>query len=164
MSETATHRSTFGPAVFYRDPRAALAWLEKAFGFETTLLITDEAGNVAHSEMSFGNGYIMVGAEWSGNIAWEDPTMRNVKAPVSAGGVNTQNVHVQLQEDIDAYCERARAAGARIVAEPETQFYGDRTFRAQDPEGHVWSFSQTVKTVAPQEWDAASGLKTEIYQ
>jgi uncharacterized glyoxalase superfamily protein PhnB len=159
MSEAGTHRSTFGPAVFYRDPRAALEWLEKAFGFETTLLITDEAGNVAHSEMNFGDGYIMVGGEWSGRIAWEDPAMRNIKAPGSVGGANTQNVHVQLTEDIDAHCERARAAGARIEQEPETQFYGDRTYRAVDLEGHMWTFGQTVKVMSQDEWAAASGLK-----
>jgi len=162
VSETATHRSTFGPAVFYRDPRAALEWLEKAFGFETTLLITDGAGNVAHSEMSFGNGYIMVGGEWSGSIAWEDPAMRNIKAPGSVGGTNTQSVHVQLTDGIDAHCERARAAGAKIIAAPETQPYGDRTYRALDPEGHMWTFGQTVQAFAPEEFDASTGLKTEF--
>ena len=160
MSES-NHRATFGPAIFYKDPRAALEWLEKAFGFETTLLITDEAGNVAHSEMSFGNGYIMVGTEWSGKIAWEDPSMRNIKAPGSVGGANTQNVHVQLTEDIDAHCERARATGAKIEREPETQFYGDRTYRAIDPEGHMWTFGQTVRVTTPEEWEAETGLRTQ---
>ena len=55
--------------------------------------------------------------------------------------------------------ERARAAGAVILAEPEDQFYGDRTYRARDPEGHVWTFGQTVRYVPETEWEAASGLK-----
>jgi uncharacterized glyoxalase superfamily protein PhnB len=151
MSES-THRCSLGTAIIYKDPRAAIAFLEKAFGFETTLLLTDEQGNVAHSELSFGDGYVMVGNEWH----------EKAKSPLSVDGANTQNVHVQLTDDIDSYCERARAAGARIVAEPETQFYGDRTFRALDPEGHMWTFAQTVRAVSPKEWDAASGLKTEI--
>jgi len=46
--------------------------------------------------------------------------------------------------------------------EPEDQFYGDRTYRALDPEGHMWTFAQTVKVMTPGEWDAASGLKTEM--
>jgi uncharacterized glyoxalase superfamily protein PhnB len=149
MSESATHRSTFGPAIFYKDPRAALEWLEKAFGFETTLLITDDNGNPVHAEMSFGDGYIMVGYEWH----------ERAKSPLSIAGANTQNVHVQLTEDIDAHCERARAAGARIEQEPETQFYSDRTYRAVDPEGHMWTFAQTVKVMSQDEWAAASGLK-----
>ena len=38
-----------------------------------------------------------------------------------------------------------RAAGAEILQRPETQFYGDRTYRARDPEGHIWTFGQTVQ-------------------
>jgi uncharacterized glyoxalase superfamily protein PhnB len=94
----------------------------------------------------------MVGNEWH----------EKAKSPLSVDGANTQTVHMQLTEDIDAHCERARAAGAQIVAEPETQFYGDRTYRALDPEGHMWTFAQTVKVVPPEEWQAGSGLKTEI--
>jgi hypothetical protein len=41
-----------------------------------------------------------------------------------------------------------------IVAEPETQFYGDRTYRCRDPEGHHWSFGQTVETVTREEAEA----------
>lgn len=149
MTAESNHTATFGSALAYKDPRAALEWLEKAFGFETTMLLTDESGNVAHSEMSYGNGYLMIGGEWAANI----------KAPSSVGGGNTQTVHVQLAEDVDAHCERARAAGARIEMEPEDQFYGDRAYRAIDPEGHMWTFSQTLKIVPPEEWEKASGLK-----
>ena len=52
-------------AVVYRDPKAALAWLEKAFGFELAMLLEDADGNLAHSQMEFGDSYIMVGQEWS---------------------------------------------------------------------------------------------------
>lgn len=141
-------RPSFSSALSYRDPKAALGWLEKAFGFETFMLITDPEGNVAHSEMKFGDGVIMVGSEWSADH----------KSPASVGGKNTQSVHVQLTEDIDKHCARARAAGAEIIQEPDTQFYGDRTYRARDPEGHVWTFGQTVKAVTREEAEKASGL------
>jgi uncharacterized glyoxalase superfamily protein PhnB len=71
-------------------------------------------------------------------------------------------VHVQLTDDIDAHCLRARDAGARIVAEPEDQFYGDRTYRAKDPEGHMWTFGQTLRIVSSEEMAKASGLKFEL--
>jgi uncharacterized glyoxalase superfamily protein PhnB len=149
MSES-TPRPTFGSAIVYKDPMAALEWLEKAFGFETTMLITDGDGKLAHSEMNFGEGYIMVGYEWA----------ENMKAPSSVGGANTQSIHVQLRDGIDAHCDRARAAGAVVLQEPEDQFYGDRTYRALDLEGHTWTFGQTVKVTSPEEWEAATGLKT----
>ena len=86
------------------------------------------------------------------------------RVPASLGGVNTQSVHVNLTEDLDAHCARAEAAGAEIIARPEDQFYGDRTYRARDPEGHIWTFGQTVKDMAPGEWDAAMpGIKTQMF-
>jgi len=139
----------FRSALFYQDPKAALRWLEEAFGFELSMLLEDAEGNLAHSQMSFGDDYVMIGQEWSADH----------KSPKSVGGKNTQTVSIQLDGDIDAHCERARRAGAEIVAEPETQFYGDRTYRCRDPEGHIWTVSQTVKTVSREEAQAASGLK-----
>ena len=144
-------RPSFGSAVFYRDPRAALDWLEEAFGFERSMVITDKDDRLAHSEMKFGDGYLMVGSEWADFVA----------SPASVGGKNTQSIHVQLRDGIDSHCERARAAGAAILMEPADQFYGDRTYRARDPEGHVWTFAQTVRHVTREEAERASGLKIE---
>lgn len=139
-------------SVSYQDPKAAYRWLEQAFGFEPLLVILDADGNLAHSEMVFGSSVVMVGSEWSADH----------RSPKSIDGKNTQSVHVQLAEgeDIDAHCTRARQEGARIVQEPATQFYGDRTYRATDPEGHVWTFGVTVRRMTPEEWDKASGLTT----
>ena len=139
-------------AVCYKDPKAAFRWLKQAFGFEPMFVLLDEAGNLAHSQMSFGASCLMVGSEWDADCA----------SPASIGGKNTQTVHVQLAqvEDIDAHCQRARSAGARIIAEPETQFYGDRTYRARDLEGHIWTFGVTVEHTTPEQWEAATGLKT----
>jgi uncharacterized glyoxalase superfamily protein PhnB len=144
-------RATFAPALFYKDPFAALDWLETAFGFERTMLITEADGSLGHSQMSFGNGFIMIGREWSEFTA----------SPRSVGGKNTQYNHVHLAAGLDAHCERARAAGATIVREPVDEFYGDRVYMAKDPEGHVWSFAQTVRPVTRAEAEQASGLKIE---
>lgn len=141
-------RTALGAAVYYNDPMAALDWLERAFGFQRVMVITDKDGNLAHSEMRFRDSYLMVGSEWADYTA----------SPASVGGKNTQSVHVHLADGLDAHCERARAAGARIVREPEDQFYGDRVYAASDLEGHVWSFGQSIRTVSREEAEAASGL------
>jgi uncharacterized glyoxalase superfamily protein PhnB len=143
---------SFTPALFYKNPMAALAWLEKAFGFEMTMLIEPPADDptMMHAEMSLaGKGRVMVGAEWS---EW-------AKSPASVGGANTANVHVELETDVDAHCERARQAGADIEVEPADQFYGARTYRAKDLEGHVWTFGQTIRDVSRDEAERVSGLK-----
>ena len=123
-------RSAFTPALFYKDPLAALDWLERAFGFERSMVITEASGALGHAEMRFGDGTIYVGKEWADFTA----------SPASIGGKNTQVVHVRVDGDIDAHCERARRAGAVIVMEPKDQFYGDRSYRARDLEGHHWTF------------------------
>jgi uncharacterized glyoxalase superfamily protein PhnB len=138
-------------ALSYHDPKAAFRWLEDAFGFEPLMVILDGEGNLAHSEMKFGDSVVMVGTEWT----------EKHRSPKSIDGINTQTVHVQVEDDIDAHCERARKAGAKILQEPETQFYGDRTYRATDPEGHIWTFGQTVREVPPEEYEKSMGLKTQ---
>jgi uncharacterized glyoxalase superfamily protein PhnB len=136
-------------ALVYRDPRAALKFLEAAFGFELAMLIEDPAGNIAHSEMRFGDHLVMVGSEWSDDH----------KSPASVGGKNTQTIHRNVDADVDAHCARARAAGFEILMEPADQFYGHRTYRCRDPEGHIWTVGQVVKPVTREEAEAASGLK-----
>jgi uncharacterized glyoxalase superfamily protein PhnB len=82
-------------------------------------------------------------------------------SPKSIGGRNTQSVHVQLRDGIDEHCVRARAAGAVITREPADQFYGDRVYAARDPEGHVWSFGQTLREVSREEAERVSGHKID---
>ncbi|MFJ4289215.1 VOC family protein [Cupriavidus sp. NPDC089707] len=144
-------RTAFGAAIFYKDPLAALDWLERAFGFQRVMVIRDQQDQLVHSEMRFGDSYLMVGSEWADFTA----------SPASIGGKNTQTMHVHLRDGLDQHCERARGAGAVIVREPQDEFYGDRTYTARDPEGHVWTFGQTVRQVTKEEAEQASGLKID---
>jgi uncharacterized glyoxalase superfamily protein PhnB len=153
MAETAN--PTFKPAAFYRDPLAALKWLEAAFGFETTTLVTDQAGKVGYSEMSFLGGVVSINSEFSGDPIGE----ARMVSPAAIEGRGTQFIRVHLPDGLDEHCERARAAGARIVQEPSDQFYGERTYRVIDPEGHVWNFAQPVAQVSIADQEAATGLK-----
>jgi uncharacterized glyoxalase superfamily protein PhnB len=122
-------------------------WYCGAFGFEVRLRVAGEDGRIAHSELTYGDGLIMVGHERQG------PTQRfgvDALSPLSVGGANTQELMVYV-DDIDAHCARARAAGARIVAEPELHDYGedywaDRSYGAVDPEGHLWWFAQRIRS------------------
>jgi len=135
------NRPAIIPTVIYRDPRAAMVWLEKAFGFEVSELLADGDDKILHAEMSFGGGVIVIGSQW---VDW-------TRSPAAGGGLNTQLINVRLDSDADAHCERARAAGALIVQEPSDQFYGDRTYMAQDLDGHHWSFGQPKREVSWEE-------------
>ena len=140
-------RPAISPVIWYREPRAALAWLEAAFGFETTLLVDDGQGGVMHSETMMEGGVVMI----------VGPPRDKATTPIAFGGRATQSVHVQLSEGIDGHCERARAAGAKIQRQPETQPYGDRVYTCLDLEDHPWSFGQTVQVLTPDEVARATG-------
>jgi uncharacterized glyoxalase superfamily protein PhnB len=152
MAAPQLKRSSLTSALSYRDPKKALDWLARAFGFEVAMLVTDEKGEIGHSEMRHGDSLVMIGSEWSGDH----------KSPASLGGKNTQSVHVRIDKDIDQHCERARKAGAEILQEPADQFYGDRTYRARDPEGHIWTFGQTVRVMTPEEMSMGSGYTVKV--
>jgi uncharacterized glyoxalase superfamily protein PhnB len=141
---------TIGPLLWYRDPRAAIAWLEKAFGFECRLLVEGDGGSVMHSELALGDGYIMVVGP---------PTFPNSRSPLDVGGCHTASVHIQLAAGIDAHYARAKAAGAEINRELAEQPYGDTVYTCRDLEGHPWSVGQTTKVMTSAEMEAATGHK-----
>jgi uncharacterized glyoxalase superfamily protein PhnB len=147
--ESRSRLPTIGPVIWYRQPQAAIEWLERAFGFERRLVVEGEAGAVHHSELTIGDGYVMV----------VGPPRDHAVSPMQFGGRATQSVHVQLPDGLDAHCERAKAAGARIVREPETQPYGDRVYTCRDIEDHPWSFGQTVTAPSDADVEGATGHK-----
>ena len=137
-------------ALFYEEPAKAIDWICRAFGFEVRLKVEGEGGSIEHSELVFGDGLIMVGTAG-------DKRGRSDRAfcasPRQLQRHNTQSLCVCV-DDVDAHCERARAAGAKIVTEPTTNDYGDeywadRSYLAEDLEGHHWWFMQRVRDQKP---------------
>lgn len=117
----------------YRDAAAAVDWLCEAFGFERHLVVPDGDGGVAHAQLVFGNGMVMVGP------ARDDPFDALVKPPAAAGGLCTQSAYL-IVEDADAHHARAVTAGAEVVMPLEDADYGGRGYSCRDPEGNVWNF------------------------
>lgn len=115
----------------YDDARAAVDWLERAFGFERTTVHEAPNGKISQAELRFGDGMIMFGS--AGNNDFGLKTAREL------GAVN-QGVYVIVDDGLDAHYERARRAGAEIVHEPNDTDYGARVYMARDPEGNLWSF------------------------
>ena len=122
------------PVLVYPDVRAAVAWLESAFGFEERLRI----GENHRSQLRFGDGAVIVA------------DVRHEQRPPRAGEV-THSVVVRV-DDVRAHCERARSHGARIVMEPTDFEYGERQYAAEDLAGHRWTFSETLEDVDPAFW------------
>jgi uncharacterized glyoxalase superfamily protein PhnB len=132
MSSLRTH-PTIVPTMRYHDATAAIEWLCRAFGFEKQLVVPGENGGIAHAQLAFGNGMIMLGD------AHDDEYGKLVRPPRDAGGVSTGSPYV-IVADVDGHYARAVAAGAKIVLDIEDKDYGGRGYTCRDPEGHVWSF------------------------
>jgi uncharacterized glyoxalase superfamily protein PhnB len=129
------------PALYYQHAAQAIDWLGNAFGFEVRLKVEGDGGRIEHSELTFGDGLIMVG---------EVQKTPGRRSPRALDGGNTQGLMVYV-DDVEAHCQRARAAGARIVAEPSTHDYGedywsDRGYECEDLEGHRWWFFQRLRS------------------
>lgn len=122
------------PVLTYPDVRAAVAWLTDTFGFAERVRI----GEAHRSQMNAGEGAVIVADEYGAR-----------QAP--AGDGVTHGVMVRV-EDVDEHCARARSHGARIVSEPTDYPYGERQYTVADLAGHQWTFSQTLRDAAPEEW------------
>ncbi|GAA3054758.1 VOC family protein [Streptomyces roseofulvus] len=116
------------PTLRYRDAKAAITLLTEAFGFTATAVYEGEDGLVAHAELSYGNGTVMLGS--SGTDSAFDKAM-------GAGG--PVGVYVRVR-DVDEHHARAVEHGVEIVMPPTDQEYGSRDYIAKDAEGNVWGF------------------------
>jgi uncharacterized glyoxalase superfamily protein PhnB len=127
-------------AVFYDDPRAAIAWLCDAFGFTRRMVVEGPDERIEHSELDFGDdGLLMVGG--TDRRDWH-------RSPKSAGG-QTAALFLYV-DDIEAHYQRAVAAGAKVVSGPTVSDYGpdhwaDKGYECVDPEGHHWWFAERLR-------------------
>ena len=137
----ATEYPTLMPMLSYADARAAIAFLEQAFGFEAGPVLEMPDGRVGHVELRLGGAVVM--------LADEFPEM-GLRSALHADSHYSQ-LSIEVP-DVDAHHERALANGATVANPPEDQFYGDRIYRAVDPEGHRWIFRQHVKDVPEDTW------------
>jgi len=116
------------PYLFYSDAPAAIDFLCKAFGFVEQFRHPMPDGKVGHAELLYEKNPMMLASVFPEG-GYSNP-------------LDLPAVHSQLYctvDNVDAHYERAKAAGATIVAEPSDQ-YGSRKYRVIDPEGHRWVF------------------------
>ncbi len=143
MKPTPSGWPRISAALYYADAARAIDWLCNAFGFELRLKVEGKDGRIEHSELTFGEGVVMVAQ------TGRERTPHG-RSPKEIGGGNTQQLMVYV-DDVEAHCRRARAAGALILDEPQTHDYGeeywsDRSYGCLDVEGHHWWFSQRLST------------------
>lgn len=125
-------RATIMPCLRYRDAPAAIEWLCNTLGFEAALVIRNEDDTVAHAQLTYGNGMIMLASVVDSEYG------RLLKQPVDIGTFVTQSSYLVVN-DADQVHERVLRAGGTVLLALQDEDYGGRGFTCRDPEGHVWS-------------------------
>lgn len=119
------------PVLHYPSPQEAAVWLEKAFGFTVRLRIANH-----RIQMWAGEGCFTI-----------------AEGGAAPNGSCTVQVRIA---DAAGHCERARRAGATIVAVVVEEMYGERQYSAVDFHGHRWNFTETFADVEPERWGGTS--------
>lgn len=138
------HLHTVTPRLVVKDAMAAIRFYETAFGAETL----DEpflmpSGQVVHAEIRIGDSVLYVTDEGDDG---------NGVGPASVGGQVTAIMALAVP-DVDAWWERAVAAGCDVIYPLADQFYGDRGGRVRDPFGQQWMLSTHIEDVSREELD-----------
>ena len=132
------------PTLCYRDTNAAVEWLCRVFGFRETLRWGRRSNPSA--EVAVGAGAIFVRAPRDA----DGLTDRSLRPPLPQGASHGLMVPV---DDVDEHYRRAMEQGARLHRELETyDLIGERQYSVLDPEGHLWTFTQSVADVDPRDW------------
>lgn len=128
------------PMLIVRKGYEALAFYQRGFGAQVLMKIDQPDGRLGHAELSIGKAKFM--------LADEFPEISCV-GPATLGGTS---VSIQIYvEEVDAFVERAVAAGAKLERPIKDEFYGDRVAWLNDPFGHRWSFATHIEDVTPEQ-------------
>jgi PhnB protein len=128
------------PYLSVNDAAAAIEFYKKGFGATELMRLPGPDGKLGHAEIRIGDALVM--------LADEFPEYGNL-SPRTLGG-SAVRLHMYV-EDVDAFFEKALAAGAKVLIPIADQFYGDRSGRLEDPFGHVWLVSTHIEDVSPEE-------------
>ena len=124
------------PVLYYPDVRKAVEWLTTGLPFAERLRIGGH-----RCQLVYGDGAIVV-ATPGGHADAAPPTLQNPGA---------HSVLLRVT-GIDQLFLRAKAAGARVLAEPADHMYGERQCSFLDPWGHPWTLSETIFDADPADW------------
>jgi uncharacterized glyoxalase superfamily protein PhnB len=125
-------RSTVIPQLPYPDVQGAAAWLCDAFGFSVRIMIGNH-----RAQLNIGDGAMVVIEQHGDAKSWASVMVR--------------------VEDVNSHHEHAKQHGALIVRPPKDYPYGERQYSAEDFNGYVWTFSQSIADVNPEDWGGVPG-------
>lgn len=122
------------PELAYDDVEKATDWLCSTFNFSLRIKIADH-----RAQINIGTGAMVITKRDS-----ENNNMKNI---------NSTMVRI---DNIDNHYHHVKQKGAKIISELSNYPYGERQYSVEDIGGHIWTFSQTLNDVKPEEWGGTS--------
>jgi uncharacterized glyoxalase superfamily protein PhnB len=131
------------PVLGYPSVPEAIEWLHRTFGFTERWRV-----GTHRAQMAFGDGAVAL----------------TQQRPVDAGQSNTaatvntpaHSIMVRIA-DVETHYEHAKQQGANILQAPTDYPYGEKQYTIEDIGGHIWTFSQSIADLAPEEWGGTTG-------
>ena len=131
---------TITPYLTVQNASRAIEFYSKALGAKEVMRMEAPGGKIGHAELKIGDSMLMLSDEMP---------QSKVRSPQSVGGT-TAGIFLYV-ENVDAFFDKAVAAGAKTVAKPEDMFWGDRFGSFMDPFGHHWSVATHKEDVSPEQ-------------
>ena len=128
------------PYIIVRNASAAIEFYKQVFGAEELLRLKEPSGRIGHAQLKMGTAVVMLSDEHPDS---------GVLSPLAFGGTGSM-LHVHVA-DVDDLTKRAVDAGAKVLAEPKSRFYGERSSKVLDPYGHIWMLGQHIEDVSTEQ-------------
>jgi PhnB protein len=139
VSAVPATRQTATARLRVRNAAAAIEFYKQAFGAREIMRFEGH-GQIAHAEIVIGNSVIYLG---------EEAPDYGFPGPQTLGG-SPMGIHLWV-DDVDAFVEKAVAAGARLTSAVKDQFYGDRSGSVADPFGYTWAIATRKQEMSVDE-------------
>jgi PhnB protein len=136
----------FAPGIKVRDIQTSLEFYIKTLGFMTMDKLIRKDGKIAHAS---------VGIELPVLTLSPIDSVRNLQTKKELAD-NKLGVGVRFHfgmtgaKKLDDYFIELKRKGIKVVNEPKTEFWGDRIFTVEDPDGYTLTFSEHVQDVSPE--------------
>jgi PhnB protein len=127
------------PRLTFKDAAKAIEFYKTALGARETFRF-EPGGHIAHAEMVIGDSVLMIAEEWPEG------------GRLSAETVGSSPIWLSIRVDnVDAFAQRATAAGMKVKRAIQDQFYGHRDVLLTDPFGYTWSIFTVKEEVSMEE-------------
>jgi len=134
------------PYLSVRNAAEALSFYNQVLGIAPAVLLKMPDGRVMHAEYRFEGGRLYLSEEL--------PEHGGTPSPQTLGAT-TVAIHWYV-DNCDELVAQMRELGSEVLMEPEDMFWGERFARVRDPYGHEWGITTKIRSMTPQEIEAAA--------